>query len=223
MIYGTRDGGQTWTLQWDGGTGYNWLYDVDALRPKVAVAVGNLGIVLRTTDGGATWREVTKRPQASVLSGVSFVGKVGYAVGNGSMVMRSSNAGQSWINVSPYLGFAASLMDASFASQLVGWVVGFDGIVLKTTDGGRTWVDQGFGTSSGLNVLSVDAIDANTAWISGYNNGRNYVARTTNGGATWIEETIPQTYAASSIADVEFLTADLGWAGGYEGIYKRSA
>jgi photosystem II stability/assembly factor-like uncharacterized protein len=223
MIYGTKDGGLTWTLQWDGGTGYNWLYDVDALTSKVAVAVGNLGIILRTTDGGLTWREITRKPGVSVLSGVSFVGKVGYAVGNGSAVLRSTNAGVSWVSVGPNLGFGASLMDASFVNSLVGWVVGFDGEVLKTTDGGRTWVEQGFGTESGLNVLSVDAIDANTAWISGYDNGRNYVARTTNGGATWVEETIPQEASASSISDVEFLTADEGWAGGYEGIWKRSA
>ena len=99
--------------------------------------------------------------------------------------------------------------------------MGFDGVVLKTTDGGRTWVEQGFGTDSGLNVLSVDAVDAQTAWISGYNNGDNYVARTVDGGATWLEETIHQSTSASSIADVEFLNADDGWAGGYEGIYRR--
>jgi photosystem II stability/assembly factor-like uncharacterized protein len=222
MIYGTKDGGQTWALQWDGGSGYNWLYDVDALTPKVAVAAGNGGIILRTTDGGTTWRTVTNHPPVSVLIGVSFVGKVGYATGNGSAVLRSSNAGQSWISVSPSLSFAATLEDASFATSLVGWVVGFDGIVLKTTDGGRTWIDQGFGTSSGMNLLSVDAISTTTAWISAYNNGKNYVARTTNGGATWVEEAIPQEGGASSISDVEFLTADVGWAGGYEGIWKRS-
>jgi photosystem II stability/assembly factor-like uncharacterized protein len=221
MIHGTKDGGQTWTLQWDGGTGYNWLYDVDALTPNVAVAVGNAGIILRTTDGGATWNEVTDKPGASVLSGVSFVGKVGYAVGNGSVVFRSSNAGQSWVDVRPTLPFGASLMDASFVNATTGWVVGYDGEVLRTTDGGRTWTEQGFGSSSGLNVLSVDAIDANTAWISGYNNGKNYVARSTNGGATWVEETIPMHAGASSIVDVEFLSADQGWAGGYEGIWKR--
>lgn len=223
MIYGTNDGGQSWTLQWDGGAGYNWLYDVDALTPQVALAVGNGGIILRTTDGGTTWLEVTRHPGVSVLSGVSFVGKVGYAVGNGSAVLRSANAGQSWVSVSPSLGFNASLEDASFVNSLTGWVVGFDGEVLKTTDGGRNWIEQGFGTESGLNVLSVDAIDAATAWISGYDNGSNYVARTSNGGTTWVEETIPETTGASSIADVEFLTADQGWAGGYAGIYKRSA
>jgi hypothetical protein len=48
------------------------------------------------------------------------------------------------------------------------------------------------------------------------------VARTTNGGATWVEERIPQQFGASSISVVEFLTATEGWAGGFEGVYRRT-
>lgn len=223
MIYGTKDGGTTWTLQWEGGPDLDQLYDVAALTTKVAVAVGNANTLLRTTNGGATWTEPV-HSAGSVFLGVDFVGKVGYVVGNGSKVLQSRDGGVTWTDVSPTLPFSASLEDASFISGgKIGWVVGWDGEVLKTTNGGRSWIEQGFGVESGLNVLSVDAIDANTAWISGYNNGDNYVARTTDGGATWVEEAIPQSFAASSISDVEFLTADEGWAGGYEGIYKRSA
>jgi photosystem II stability/assembly factor-like uncharacterized protein len=223
MIYGTKDGGQTWSLQFEGGPDIDQLYDVAALTTKIAVAVGNANTLLRTTDGGATWTEPA-HPAVSVLSGVDFVGKVGYAVGNGSAILQSRDGGKTWTALNPNLPFGASLMDASFLTGgKVGWVVGFDGIVLKTTNAGRTWVDQGFGVESGLNVLGVDAIDANTVWISGYDNGNNYVARTTNGGSTWVEETIPQEAAASSISDVEFLNADEGWAAGYEGIFKRTA
>jgi photosystem II stability/assembly factor-like uncharacterized protein len=222
MIYGTTDGGTTWRLQWEGGPDLDQLYDVSALNRNVAVAVGNANTLLRTTNGGDTWAEPA-HPAGSAFLGVDFVGKVGYVVGNGSKVIKSRDGGQTWIDVSPVLPFSASLEDASFLpGGRVGWVVGFDGIVLKTTNGGRTWLEQGFGVGSGLNVLSVDAIDVNTAWISGYNNGDNYVARTLDGGTTWVEETIPQTFLASSISDVEFLSAEVGWAGGYEGIYKRS-
>lgn len=220
MIYGTRDGGTTWRRQWEGGPDLDQLYDVAAINTRTAVAVGNVTL-LRTGDGGITWIEPVL-PRYGVLSGVDFVGKVGYAVGNGATVLQSRDAGRTWLDVSPYLGFGASLIDASFLTPRVGWVVGYDGVVLKTTNGGATWTDQGFGTQSGLNVLSVEAIDANTAWISGYNNGKNYVARTTDGGNTWVEETIPQTYSASSISDVEFLNAEEGWAAGAEGIYRRS-
>jgi photosystem II stability/assembly factor-like uncharacterized protein len=223
MIYGTKDGGTTWTLQWEGGPGLDQLYDVAALTSKIAVAVGNANTLLRTTDGGLTWT-VPVHQAGSVFLGVEFNGKVGYAVGNGSVVIQSRDGGKTWTNVSPRLPFGASLEDASFLpGGKIGWVVGWDGIVLKTVNGGRVWTEQGFGIDSGLNVLSVDAIDANTAWISGYNNGDNYVARTTDGGATWIEEPIAQQFAASSISDVEFLDANQGWAGGYEGIYHRTA
>ena len=187
------------------------------------MAVGNANTLVRTTDGGLTWTEPAHQA-GSVFSGVEFNGKVGYAVGNSSVVIRSLDGGQTWTNVSPRLPFAASLMDAGFLpGGKIGWVVGFDGEVLKTTDGGRHWTQQGFGIDSGLNVLGVDAIDANTVWISGYNNGKNYVARSTDGGATWVEEPIAQQFGASSISDVEFINGDEGWAVGYEGIYHRTA
>jgi photosystem II stability/assembly factor-like uncharacterized protein len=221
MIYATRDGGTTWRLQWEGGPDLDQLYDVAAVTNRIAVAVGNVTL-LRTTNGGRTWIGPAL-PRFTVFSGVEFVGKVGYAVGNGATVLQSRDGGATWADVSPDLGFGASLIDASFVNARTGWVVGFDGVVLKTTNGGATWIDQGFGVESGLNVLGVDAINANTAWISGYDNGNNYVARSTNGGSTWVEETIQQEAAASSISDVEFLNADEGWAAGYEGIYKRTA
>jgi photosystem II stability/assembly factor-like uncharacterized protein len=222
MIYGTKDGGATWTLQWEGGPGMDQLYDVAALTPRKAVAVGNGNTLLRTTDGGHTWTEPAHHV-GSVFSGVEFNGKVGYAVGNSSVVIRSRDGGKTWRNVSPRLPFGASLMDAGFLpGGMIGWVVGFDGEVLKTVNRGRTWTEQGFGIDSGLNVLGVDAIDANTVWISGYNKGDNYVARSTDSGATWVEESVAQQFGASSISDVEFITADEGWAVGYEGIYHRT-
>jgi photosystem II stability/assembly factor-like uncharacterized protein len=223
MIYGTKDGGATWTLQWEGGPGLDQLYDVAAITPKIAVAVGNANTLLRTIDGGLTWTEPAHQA-GSVFSGVEFNGKVGYAVGNSSVVILSRDRGKTWTNVSPSLPFAASLMDAGFLpGGMIGWVVGFDGEVLKTVNRGRTWTEQGFGIASGMNVLGVDAIDANTVWISAYNNGKNYVARSTDSGATWVEEPIAQQFGASSISDVEFITAGEGWAVGYEGIYHRTA
>lgn len=65
--YHTSDGGETWEkeagyyeMDWETGfiRGDNFLFDVVAVSPQEAWAVGILGTVKRTTDGGKTWEKV---------------------------------------------------------------------------------------------------------------------------------------------------------------------
>ena len=61
-----------------------------------AVAVGALGTILRTTDGGDTWT-----PQSSgttnFLNGVSFVdANTGTAVGGEGTILRTTDGGDTW-------------------------------------------------------------------------------------------------------------------------------
>ena len=65
--YYTRDGGASWEKQGgfcaiDENTGYlvggDFLYDVVAVDPQTAWAVGIDGYVIKTVDGGETWQQV---------------------------------------------------------------------------------------------------------------------------------------------------------------------
>ena len=218
VIYRSDDGGSTWVLQWSGGA-LTQLYGIAAIDSRTAVAVGNLGIIWRTTNGGQSWSQVP-HPSVSVLSDVQFKGRIGTAVGNNRAVLRSRDRGATWVNRSPDLPFPASLMSGSFADGKNGWAVGFDQVVVHTTDGGHTWTSQTVPGSQEVNFLSVSVVSATTAWISG-GPANGFVARTTNGGATWTQEVLPG--GPLSISSVTFLTADEGWAAGYVGVWHRTA
>ena len=106
-IYYTKDGGTHWKRQAghfdiseetgaiEGG---NFLFDVTAVDPQTAWAVGIDGYVIRTVDAGKTWKEVktgTSNTQlfcvASNRAGTVLMG------GNGTILISTDN-GRTWKN-----------------------------------------------------------------------------------------------------------------------------
>ena len=105
FVYHTSDSGQTWELQ-AGEFGFseetgamvggNYLFDVTAISPQEAWAVGIEGYMTFTTDGGTTWTTPAGgRPEEHLL-GIA-------AAGNGTLVATgmaslfvSRDNGRSW-------------------------------------------------------------------------------------------------------------------------------
>lgn len=85
----------------------------------------------------------------------------------------------------------------------VAWVKGYDGqapnlnynYVSTTSNGGNTWnVNTVFPDTNTWQVSSLEAIDANTAWVVAWNQvtgGGGSLWKTSNGGATWSNVTAP--------------------------------
>ena len=73
-------------------------------------------------------------------------------------------------------------------SQQVGWTCGRYTVVLRTTDSGETWTDAS-GDMASHSFASIDALDENTALVTGYNydTERSYIHKTTDGGSTWTD------------------------------------
>ena len=103
-IYRTKDGGNTWEKQAGfsdlspetgeliGGT---YLFDVKAISPDVAWAVGIEGYVAKTTDGGKTWQQVkTGAPKVPLFSITSKADSLLIA-GNGVFLV-SPDSGKTW-------------------------------------------------------------------------------------------------------------------------------
>ena len=74
-------------------------------NPKVFVAVGNSGNIVRSTDNGSSWDNATS-PTTKNLLGVSFGNNTFVAVGNSGNIVRSTNNGSSWDNVTSPTGNA---------------------------------------------------------------------------------------------------------------------
>ena len=118
-------------------------------------AVGEGGVILRTTDGGSTWVPQSSGT-AETLFGVSFSdSNTGTAVGGTfgkSEIFRTTDGGEHWIpQANPGTEF---LFDVSFTDTNNGTAVGDQGTILRTTDGGNSWVPQTSGTTKTLYGVS---------------------------------------------------------------------
>jgi Photosynthesis system II assembly factor YCF48 len=220
MIYHTADGGATWTLQFEGVPGdLEILYDVAALTDQVAVAVGSLGLILRTTDGGQTWSEPS-HPPVTLFSGIDFM--------KGRLCRRKrerrpadSKRRKHMEGRAPGPSFRLDPHGRLFR-QCSG---GLGGRVLRRgaqdhqrrPNLGRSGVRQRIGIERPGRRRHryrrrLDLRLQQRQELRGADHER------------WKDldrRAHPADVRASSISDVEFQTADDGWAAGFEGVYQR--
>lgn len=149
-----------------------------------AWAVGEVGAVLVTGDGGATWQ---RRPFNLPARGVdvAFSDPLnGWLVTNGGTALATSDGGSTWkVRGQNHLSlFAVAVADADHVWALGDQTVTGTSItrssLLRSDDGGRTWARTGFG-----NVPLADVVfaDARHGWLVGFDR----VWATADGGATW--------------------------------------
>jgi len=209
----STDGGRSWTPQLE-VTDFTFK-GLETINTQTAFAVGAFdfvggGLVLRTTNGGLSWQNVT--PASDGFRDVFFINSsTGWVVG--SSIYKTTNGGLSWAR---QYAEDAELDAISFSDPLRGWATGYNNLVLRTTDGGRHWVPQNVNAPPVTAITGVTAVNSTTAWIAGW---YGFVAQTTNGGNTWRQEQI----AGAEQVDFEdacFTGAQRGWVGGNIGIWK---
>ena len=81
-------------------------------------------------------------------------------------------------------GVTNYLFSVKAVNQSVAWAAGAGGTVIRTVNGGGTWTSVGGGAIGTNDIYNIDALDANTAFVTTSPSG-TFIFRTTNGGATW--------------------------------------
>lgn len=149
-IYHTEDGGQTWQHQ----AGYfdisdetgemiggNFLFDVVALDPQTAWAVGIDGYVIKTVDSGKTWQVVEAGMPRTQLFCLEANHNQQFFIGGNALFFLSEDQGVTW-------------KSASFDPPITyGWIydiaprdvnsfaaVGKEGWIYLTGDKGVSWL-----------------------------------------------------------------------------------
>ena len=121
------------------------LLDVHG-RGERALAVGEHGHILLSTDSGRSWRQVPA-PTRRMLMGVFLVDdRVAWAVGHQSVILKSGDGGETWAkaNAEPWAkadADEAAYFDILFLDGQTGFIVGSYGKILTTVDGGENWTE----------------------------------------------------------------------------------
>lgn len=145
----TIDGGQTWNVQPTNGVNFTpnlphiiQVNFVDALTGYMMVGLEFYnGRMLKTTDGGVNWTDVTMTMCAPIYNyniDADNAIVVGSSCFGGRTIHRKING--IWQNNSTYLSWANDyLRTATFYDNQFGMVAGDSGQVHRTMDGGANW------------------------------------------------------------------------------------
>ncbi|MEW6358933.1 MAG: YCF48-related protein [Planctomycetota bacterium] len=172
---------------------------------RVGFVVGANSAILKTADGGQTWKYVSEPKEgAPTLDAVRFLNPMeGWAVGR-DLGLHTADGGETWTpapslpGIVPYYGSST----ATATSFLVIKPPTCGATLYKALDGGKKWHD-----AAGLpknDYAVVFFFDDLHGWISG-NHGM--FAMTKDGGKTWEEHGIEN---GEDLCILQFLTPEVG-------------
>ena len=161
---------------------------------------GNLGTLLKTSNGGANWFSINTGITLNISS-IKFINALTgwFATRITGRIYKSTNGGLNW---SQQFQTSATIQAISFTDSLYGWAASFNGKVFRTTNGGISW--DSTTVNSGLN--DVVFLNRNTGWACGI---ARDIFKTTNSGLNWIQQLGGQ---GGEIESLSFIDLNTGWA-----------
>jgi photosystem II stability/assembly factor-like uncharacterized protein len=134
------------------------------------VLFGNNSQLSMTTNGGATWQDVSTSGFNTDIECISFAtSNIGWAVGGGSTVYKTTDGGSTWTTATTEYPSGVPLHKVQAVDTNHVWAVGEATLILSTSDG-STWATA---TVDGVNLgsgglLGLHMEDATHGWASGY-------------------------------------------------------
>ncbi len=184
------------------------LNSISVLNEHTAIAAGEHGVILKTSDG-TTWDIISNKIHSYYRSTFFIDSLTGWVfgsadAGNKTVVLRTSDGGTTWTKyVSEGL---ESYHDIFFVNKDTGWFSSTTQL-FKTIDGGENW--QEWYTDTNHTFYTLYFIHPDTGWVSG---SAGTILKTTDGGTSWTPHATPDDL--NNILDIFFINADTGWAVG---------
>ncbi len=204
------------------------LYGLSFADDKTGWAVGQYGTILKSTDGGLTWKYQRSGLQEHLNSIFALTTQEAFAVGTAGTLIHTTDGGQTWKMI--LTGLSCKLSDIQFVSPTEGWIVGEFEYILHTKDSGRTWMpvhggepepidfttigddeilDDDFGIEEEVYTLnSIYFINPQKGWTVGE---AGLILHTTDGGETWKKQ---NSGVGTVLMDLDFFSEDIGFAVG---------
>lgn len=192
------------------------LSAVACYTPLFGWAIGRAGTVVRTTDGGATWRRQDVGTAADLRAIDLIDGGHGWIVGDDGVVLATDDTGNSWAPRGP-AGVSDGFVDVQFLDAERGWILSSSRL-FRTSDHGADWVEIPLPTGDWTGVRFVDA---SRGWLVGAvpTAGDSWAAiyRTDDGGVTWTQQWLSGLHFAY-LFGVEPTSSTTAWAFGQDSL-----
>jgi len=170
-------------------TGFNYiLMDIEFPegQNQIGYSIGQsltyngVGIVIKTTDGGSTWAQLTPEGIPG-LQGCSFLDvNTGYAAGWDGYLIKTTDGGATWDTIVVQNNIW-QIADVEFRDINHGIVTAWTDGTFVTEDGGLTWTEAtGITTAPQM----IEYANENILFLVG---GEDRINRSTDGGYTWTE------------------------------------
>jgi photosystem II stability/assembly factor-like uncharacterized protein len=170
-------------------------------------AGGYLGLMMKTTDGGIFWENMTKGREYS-FTDIFFINPAkGWAAGTSGAIYHTQNGGQNWEKQNTNTENIIS--SVLFSDTLNGWAAGTNGTLLRTTNAGQNWVVRDLNSQE--DFFNINFFDSQNGLIFGR---FGTCFKTTNGGNTW---EIQNPGQAPNVSHSFFLNDKVGWISGGPG------
>lgn len=190
------------------------LSDIFFIDSQDGIICGNSGIILKTTDGGASWHQKYSGVSDNLHKIWMIDANNGIIIGYNT-ILKTFDGGETWVlkqspnNISMYA--------VHFPTASIGYIVGSGGVVMKSLDGGETWNVIAAGTYSTL--TGVWFLSPTLGFMTEGSSGYGSIYKSTDGGYTWNQ--IPQGFY--SIQTLRFLDSSTGYAtASYGTIYRTT-
>ena len=183
--------------------------------------MGSKGLVLKTTDGGATWTGTTNDTLGTLTSVYLRTATEGYIGSSSRKLYKTTDGGATWnrILLNAFVADTGAVVrSVYFADASKGWILttlsSTNGRILHTTDGGTTWTQDLVVAANNMIDMYFSGPDRGVA--VGKSTGTLYY---TKNGTTWTAAPAPTlsgaTYTRSDIRGVHMVDSLLGYAVGW--------
>jgi photosystem II stability/assembly factor-like uncharacterized protein len=163
----------------------------------VAGRVGGPAQLVRSTDGGETWRSLALPPETGMVLDVKFLDSQRGIVfsstdasveRSNALILRTEDGGASWTTAYRSTRPFELVWKGNFPTADVGFatIQSYDPAstrryVVRTTDGGRSWTELPLADDAELRPFGIGFLDAAHGWVGTSKGG----LETLDGGASW--------------------------------------
>jgi photosystem II stability/assembly factor-like uncharacterized protein len=190
--------------------------DVFFLDHETGWVLGSLGTIMRTTDGGETWKGASI-PDAE-LNSVYFLDRMrGWVVGKDGRIYQSHDGGAGWER-SIFSGTPndSDLYEIRFIDENLGFILGYDGLY-RTEDAGMIWENYWLPVIPRKGAWNMSLVNNSTAYLLGsswMDPDPELVHKTEDGGLSWRAVEGSESSVLRAVMTIEFIDESNGLAGG---------